>query len=436
MSGLVELLDWLDGHTDHETGSLGVAAGMVDGLDLVSMRELMHVLGDPQAAQPVVHVTGTNGKGSVATMLTALFMAHGLTVGTATSPHLDRLAERIRRNGVPIGDEELAEALDGVRQVEPLLSSRPTWFEIVVAASLRYFAEAPVDLAVVEVGLLGRYDATNVVDGAVSVVTSVGGDHTDFAEGWELAIASEKAGILRHDGTAVLGDVDPALWGVFEAEGPERLWCAGRDFGVGADQVAIGGHVVDIDGVHGAYPEVFVPLHGAHQVANAAVAVAAAEGFFGRELDPDAVREGFAAVEIPGRCEVVRHHPLVVLDGAHNPDALTALADTVDEEFAVVGSRYLVIGALAGRDPGRLVRAAAAIRPDLVVCVPAGTGVRAGDPEELARAWRATGTAVETASSVAGGIDRVRSVALDEDLVVVAGSFRLLADARRAFARE
>jgi dihydrofolate synthase/folylpolyglutamate synthase len=181
---------------------------------------------------------------------------------------------------------------------------------------------------------------------------------------------------------------------------------------------------------------VFVPLHGAHQAANAAVAVAAAEGFFGRELDPDAVREGFASVEVPGRCEVVRHHPLVVLDGAHNPDALHALALTVDDEFAVVGSRYLVVGALGGRDPERLVRAASAIRPDLVVCVPVGSGVRAGDPEELARAWRATGTAVETASSVDGGIDRVRSVALDEDLVVVAGSFRLLDDARRAFARD
>jgi len=436
VTSLVEVLDWLDGHLDHETGSLGVAAGRIDGLSLDPVRELLHVLGDPQGAQPVIHITGTNGKGSVATMVTALLMAHGLTVGTATSPHVERLAERIRRNGRPIDDDELAEALDGVRRVEPLLTTRPTWFEIMVAASLRHFAEAPVDVAVVEVGLLGRYDATNVVDGAVSVVTSIGGDHTDFAPGWELAVASEKAGILRPDGTAVLGGVAPDLWPVFEAEGPERMWCAGRDFGVGAEHVAIGGRVVDLEGVLGEYPEVLLPLHGAHQAANAAVSVAAVEAFFDRALDPDAVREAFATVAVPGRCEVVRHQPLVVLDGAHNPDALRALAATVEEEFTVVGSRYLVLGALAGRDPQRLVDAAVDLRPDLVVCVPVGEGPRAGDPESLARAWRSTGVAVETAASVSGGIDRVRSIALDEDLVVVAGSFRLLAEARSAFGRD
>ncbi|MFM7507968.1 MAG: bifunctional folylpolyglutamate synthase/dihydrofolate synthase [Actinomycetota bacterium] len=430
MTPLPVLLDWLASHTDHETGSLGVSAGRIDGLDLDSMRSLMHALGDPQQAQPVIHITGTNGKGSVASMVTALLLAHGLTVGTASSPHLRSLNERVQRNAEPITDSELAEALDGVRSIEPLLDHTPTWFEIMVAASLRYFAEAPVDVAVVEVGLLGRFDATNVVDGVVSVVTSIGGDHTDFAEGWEAAVASEKAGILRPDGTAVLGEMNPDLWPLFSAEGPARLWCAGRDFDVADDRVAVGAHVVDIDGVYSLYPDVTVPLAGAHQTANAAVAVAATEAFFDRPLDPEAVTEAFASVRIEGRCEVVAHHPLVVLDGAHNPDAAAALARTFNDEFAVIGSRYLLLGLLAGRDPDRFVDSAAAIRPDLVVCVPVGEGARRGDPAPLAAAWRRRGVAAESVGSIAAGLDRVRAAALEEDLIVVAGSFRLLDEAR------
>ncbi len=434
MGELGPMVDWLQSHLDHETGSLGVAAGKVDGLDLGVMRELVHVLGDPQDAQPVVHVTGTNGKGSVAAMVTALLMAHGLTVGTATSPHLRSINERILLGGEPVPDGVLAEALAGVRAVEPLLDGRPTWFEIMVAAGFRCFAEAPVDVAVVEVGLLGRYDATNVVDGLVSVVTSVGGDHTDFAQGWEAAIATEKAGILRPGGTAVLGDVDPALWPIFESEGPHRLWCAGRDFRVADDRVAVGGHVVDVEGVLAEYPDLLVPLAGAHQARNAAVAVAATEAFFDRPLAPDAVAEGLAAVRVEGRCEVIGHHPLVVLDGAHNPDAVEALARTVDSEFGVVGSRYLVLGLLAGRDPERFVDAAEALRPDLVVCVPVGEGPRRGDPVALAAAWRRRGVAAEPVSSVGAGLDRIMAAALEEDLVVVAGSFRLLDEARTVLA--
>jgi dihydrofolate synthase/folylpolyglutamate synthase len=431
---LARALEWLDSHQDHETGSLGVSAGHIDGLDLASVRELVGVLGDPQDAQPVVHVTGTNGKGSVAAMVSAILVAHGLTVGTATSPHLRSINERIRLNGEPVSDALLADVLDGVRAVEPLLSQRPTWFEIMVAAGLRCFAETPVDVAVVEVGLLGRYDATNVVDGVVSVVTSVGGDHTDFADGWEAAVASEKAGILRPEGTAVLGDVDPVLWPIFAAEGPARLWCAGRDFEVAEDLVAVGGHLVDVDGVYARYSELHVPLAGAHQARNAAVAVAAAEAFFDRALAPDAVAEGLASVRVEGRCEVVAHQPLVVLDGAHNPDAVAALAETVDAEFAVVGTRYLVVGLLAGRDPARFVESAAALRPDLVVCVPVGEGARRGDPEPLAAEWRRRGVAAEAVGSIPAGLDQVRAAALEEDLVVVAGSFRLLDEARSALA--
>ena len=435
MADLATELAWLDAHLDHESGSVGVAAGQVEGLDLAVMRELVGLLGDPQADVPVIHVTGTNGKGSTAAMLTALLRAHGLSVGSYTSPHLERVNERIRRDGEPIDDVDLAEVLAGVRAVEPMLSQPATWFELVTAAALRWFAEAPVDVAVVEVGLLGRYDATNVVDGRVAVITSIGGDHTDFAPGWEAAVCSEKAGIVRPEATAVLGPLPAELRAVVAAEGPARLWADGVDFEVLSERVAIGGRLLDVQGALGRYEEVFLPLHGSHQAANAAVAIAAVEAFFDRPLDPEVVREGLAAVELQGRVEVVSHQPLVVLDGAHNPDALRALAATVDDEFAAVGARLVVVGQLAGRDPAATADALRALRPDLVVCTTAAEGERGLPAERLGAACEAAGLPTEVMSDPVRAVTLALGRAQEEDLVVVAGSFRLLAPARRALAR-
>jgi dihydrofolate synthase/folylpolyglutamate synthase len=425
---------WLDARLNHETGSVGLAAGKVDGLSLAPMEALLALLGDPQHAMPVVHVTGTNGKGSVAAMVTRLLEAHGLSVGTYTSPHLHRINERIGRNGEPISDAELAEALAGVAAVESLMDQPPTWFEVMTAAAFRWFAEAPVDVAVVEVGLLGRYDATNVVDAQVAVVTSIGADHTDGAPGWELQVAGEKAGILTPHCTAVLGEMDPELVQVFRAEGPAHLWVAGSEFAVRTDVPAVGGRLLTIDGRYGIYDDLLVPLHGAHQSANAAVAVAATEAFFDRELDPDVVRAGLAAVQVPGRTEVVAHSPLVVLDGAHNVDALAALAETVEEDFTTAGSRVVVLGMLAGRDPAAACEAVAVLRPDLVVCTTVD-GARGLPAAELAAAAAAAGLPVEIDGDPARAVERVLSHADEEDTVVVTGSFRLLAAAREVVDR-
>lgn len=431
---IVEALAWLDARLDHETSTPGIAAGRIEGLSLASMRELMALLGDPQDDVPAIHITGTNGKGSVAAMITSLLRAHGLSVGTYTSPHLERVNERLSRDGVPIGDEDLAEVLSGVAAVEPLCQVQPSWFEVMTAAAFRWFAEAPVDVAVVEVGLLGRYDATNVVDARVAVVTSIGGDHTDFAPGWEVAIASEKAGIIGSDSVAVLGRIDPALVGVFEAEGPAELVRLGVDVEVEADQVAVGGHLVDLQGRHATYREVFLPLRGAHQVDNAMVAVAAVEAFFDRALPEDVVREGLAAANVPGRFEVVGHHPLVVLDGAHNPDALRVLAATLEVEFSPVGSRVVVLGQLAGRDPDAAAAAIAQLRPDLVLCTSLD-GDRGVSAEVLGAACSRAGLAHETISDPQAAVARALSLVAEEDAVVVTGSFRLLEPARRALER-
>ena len=431
---IIEALAWLDARLDHETSSPGIPAGRIEGLSLDTMRELMALLGDPQDAVPVIHITGTNGKGSVASMITALLTAHGLSVGTYTSPHLERLNERLTRDGRPIGDEDLAEVLTGIAAVEPLLGVQPSWFEVMTAAAFRWFAEAPVDVAVVEVGLLGRFDATNVVDSRVAVVTSIGGDHTDFAPGWQVAVAGEKAGIIGPDTTAVLGRIDAELVPVFSAEGPAEMVRLGVEVEVDDDQLALGGHMIDLRGRHGSYAEVFVPLHGVHQIDNAAVAVAAVEAFFDRELSADLVREGLAAVQVPGRFEVVGHHPLIVLDGAHNPDALEQVARTLEDEFAPVGSRLVVLGQLTGRDPDAAVAAIARMRPDLVLCTSL-EGERGVSAQVLAAACDRAGLTREAIADPQAAVTRALAIAADEDTVVVTGSFRLLAPARRALAR-
>lgn len=426
-----EALAWLDARLDHETASPSIAAGRIEGLSLEPMRELMALLGDPQRCAPVIHITGTNGKGSVAEMVAALLQAHGLSVGTYTSPHQERLNERIRRDGEPIDDLDLAEALAGVAAVEPLLGAPPTWFEAVTAAAFRHFAEAPVDVMVIEVGLLGRYDATNVVESEVAVITSIGADHTDFADGWQLAVASEKAGIIDPGSIAVVGALGDELVQVIEAEGPAELVRLGEHVVVEADQIAVGGHLVDVAGLHDTYREVFLPVHGEHQVANMAVAIAAVEAFFDRAIPADVLAEAAASLTLAGRVEVLGHAPLVVLDGAHNPDALQVLARTLDEEFSTSGSRYVVLGLLSGRDPERIADAVAAMRPDLVVCT-STEGDRGLDAAVLVAALEARHLPAEAVASPAAAIARARALAAEEDLLVITGTFRLLAPARAA----
>lgn len=432
---IVEALAWLDARLDHEHSSVGVAAGQIEGLSLEPMSALMGLLGDPQHAMPVVHITGTNGKGTVAAMVTALLRSHGLSVGTFTSPHMERINERISRDGEPIGDQDLAEVLSGIAAVERLCVARPSWFEVMTAAAFRWFAEAPVDVAVVEVGLLGRYDATNVADATVAVITSIGGDHTDFRPGWKEAIAAEKAGIIVPGSAAVLGRIDDELLPRFAAEGPASLVRLGEEINIDSDRLAMGGHVVDLRSNRGTYEEILIPLHGAHQVDNAALSLATVEEFFGRALSTDLVVEAFAGLDLPGRLEIVGHQPLVILDGAHNPDALEGLAATVESEFHPAGSRLVVLGQLAGRDPHAAVEALKGLRPDLVLCCSLD-GDRGVPAEVLGVACDRVGISCEAIADPQSAVARALALAAEEDLVVVTGSFRMIGPARLALKQD
>jgi len=398
------------------------------------MRELCGVLGDPQGAQATVHITGTNGKGSVARMVTRLLGEHDLTVGTYLSPHLERINERISRNGEPIRDDDLAATLTHLAGIEGLLSHRPSYFELLTAAAYHWFADEAVQAAVVEVGLLGRWDATNVVDGLVAVLTNVGHDHTDGQGDWRRRIAEEKAGIVKPGSTFVLGETSADLAPVFDAVDAAATWRRGRDFECVDDRLAVGGRLVSLRTPGGAYDDVFLPLHGEHQADNAAVALAAAEAFFDRPLDEDVVRRAFASVENPGRFEVVQHEPLLVLDGAHNVDGARAAARTLEEGFTIGGQRRYVIGTLAGRDPRALLEAlGTAGAAEIVCCSP--DSPRALPARELAEVVRSLGGTARVVPDVGEALSAALEQAGDEDAVIVTGSLYTVGAARAACRR-
>ena len=420
---------YLDDHTDLEK----LAAGRWDPPTLDRMRELAAFLGDPQHAQPLVHMTGTNGKGSTVRMVTALLGAHNLSVGTYTSPDLEGVTERIGRNGEAIDEEGFVESIEAVGHAEDATGVRPTRFEILTLAAYRWFADVAVDVAVVEVGMGGRWDATNIADASVAVVTNVGLDHVEVLGPTRKDIAAEKAGIVKPGSALVLGETDAELVAVFEAEAEGVVWRRYRDFGCDVNRVAVGGRSVDLRTPSAVYDDVFLPLHGAHQGDNAALSLAAAEAFFGRTLDDEVVREAFAAVTVPGRFEVVRRSPLVALDGAHNPHGAAAVAATL-ADFGVAGERILVVGMNTGRDPVEMLEAFGVTEARLVVATQADFA-RATPATDVAAAARSLGVDAEAVPSIPDAVRRAIAQATEDDLVLVTGSLYVVGAARRELRR-
>ena len=432
-----EALAYLDEHVNLESTKGGPVAGAVHGLSLDRMRGIVDVLGDPQASAPVIHVTGTNGKGSTARMISALIGAHGLTVGTYGSPHLESITERIRRNADLISEEAFAEVVSEIAGLESLFPDRPSYFDLLTAAAFSWFAREAVEVMVVEVGLLGRYDSTNVVEADVAVITNVGRDHTDGKGDWRRAIAEEKAGIIEDGSAVIIGETDPALVEVFRAEGGALHWVRDEHFGVTSSLVAVGGRQVDLYTPGSRHREVFLPVHGAHQARNASIAVAAVEAFFGRPLDRTVVSEALASVELPGRFEVCSRSPLIVVDMAHNPDGTAALAATLKEEFTPEGDITLVVGFLGGRDIEATLEPLLALGLRRVICT-SPDSPRAVPVEEVREAVAralvdrpgSAATEVRAYDDVAEAVRRAAALLRDDEALVIAGSTYVAGDAR------
>ncbi|MEU1416051.1 folylpolyglutamate synthase/dihydrofolate synthase family protein [Streptomyces sp. NPDC005731] len=355
---------------------------------------LMDVLGEPQRSYPSIHITGTNGKTSTARMIETLLGAFELRTGRYTSPHVQSVTERISLDGAPVSAERFIETYNDlkpyVEMVDGQQEYRLSFFEVLTGMAYAAFADAPVDVAVVEVGMGGSWDATNVIDGDVAVVTPIDLDHTDRLGGTPGEIAQEKSGIIKQGATVIMAQqpVDAAQVLLKKAvEVDTTVAREGLEFGVVSRQVAVGGQLVTLRGLGGEYEELYLPLHGAYQAHNAAVALAAVEAFFGvgserpQPLDHDTIRKAFAAVSSPGRLEVVRRSPTVVLDAAHNPAGARATAEAVSEAFDF--SRLIgVVGASADKNVRGLLEAFEPIFAEVVVTQ--NSSHRAMDADELA----------------------------------------------------
>lgn len=328
--------------------------------DLGRIEELLDVLGSPQRAYPSIHLTGTNGKTSTARMIDSLLRAHGLHTGRYTSPHLETVRERISLDGQPVDEERFVAVYREVGPVAELLDARNdeplTYFDMTTALAFATFADAPVDVAVVEVGLGGAEDATNVLQAGVAVITPIGLDHTEWLGDTVEDIALAKSGIV-HEGATLICAAQPeeAMEPILErcAEVGATIAREGGEFGVVERNLALGGQVLTLQGLGGVYDEIFLPLHGAHQAQNAALALAAVEAFLGagkhRQLELDLVREGFASTSSPGRLERVRSAPTVLVDAAHNPHGMAATVQALTEEFAF-RKLVVVVGVLGDKD--------------------------------------------------------------------------------------
>ena len=345
------------------------------------IRAVMELLGDPQRGFPVIHVTGTNGKTSTARIIEALLRELGLKTGRFTSPHLHSMLERVAVAGRPVDAGRFLAAYDDVIPFVEIVDGRSildggppmTYFEVLVAVAYAAFADLPVDVAVVEVGMGGSWDATNVVDAPVSVVTPIDLDHRHFLGDTVEEIAREKAGIIKADAITVVGlQASPDAVEVLVDRAIDvgaRVVLEGTDFGVTARDVAVGGQQISVRGLAAEYPDLFLPLHGTHQAQNAAVAVAAVEAFLGggeTALDVDVVRAGLATVDSPGRLEIVRRSPTVLVDAAHNPAGARALRDAVQDSFTfarLVG----VVAVMKDKEAAEILEALEPVLDEVVV---------------------------------------------------------------------
>jgi dihydrofolate synthase / folylpolyglutamate synthase len=403
--------------------------------DLDRIRALAELLDHPERTYPTIHVAGTNGKTTTTRLIGRILCAHGLSAGVYTSPHLHSVTERLALCDDPIHEKEFAEAyahlrpyLEEVdRQGEPV-----TYFETLTALAFVWFTEKPVDVGVFEVGMGGRWDATNVVRSKVAVICSIDLDHPELGSTIEQ-VAREKAAIIKEGSTVVVQDPGPAQLAAVHDRATEvgaTVLVFGTDFSLRDRTVAVGGQQFGVGGPHGRYEDLFLPLHGAHQAENAAAAIAACEAFMERPLSDDAVREAMAGATSPGRLEVVSRQPLVVLDGAHNPEAARTLATALGEAF-VWGRLHLVLGILSNKDADGVVEPLASRSDHAYAC--ANSSPRSLPPDAVAEACRRAGLEATPYPTVDEALKAAEAAADDEDLILVTGSLYTVADARRRY---
>jgi dihydrofolate synthase / folylpolyglutamate synthase len=411
---------------------------------LEATRRAAELLGDPQRAYPIIHITGTNGKTSTSRMIESILRAHGLRTGMLTSPHLERVNERIVIDGVPISNaafvsnwQDIRPFLDITDAELDLSGEEPlTFFEALTLLAFAAFADAPVDVVVLEVGMGGEWDSTNVADGQVAVFTPIALDHTARLGKTVAEIARTKSGIIKPAAAVVSAAQAPEALAELEraAELTEStLAVAGGAFELVSDTVAVGGQVITVRGLAGSYPDLFLPLFGDHQASNAALAIAAVESFIGGgtlALNQDVLAEGLATTTSPGRLQVIGNEPTVLVDAAHNPHGAAALAIAITEYFTF-DHVTAVIGILGDKDAGGILRALDGVIDEAIITQ--STSDRAVDADDLAALAVAIlgSDRVSVERSIEAALDTARDRAGEsaKGAVLVTGSITLVGDA-------
>jgi dihydrofolate synthase / folylpolyglutamate synthase len=405
------------------------------GPSLDRIREIAGLLDQPQLTYPSIHITGTNGKTTAARVAASVACAHGIPVGLYTSPHLLSVTERLSICGQDITEGEFAQEWEHLEPFLQLVDGRGfgevTYFEAVTALAYLWFADKPVGLGVFEVGLGGTWDATNLVDGEVAVVTPIGMDHVAELGPTLEDIAGEKAGILKPGATAVFREQEPAVAAVLAGRpaevGSTPRW-EGEDWEVEERLLAVGGQAFRLRGLHAAYEDLYLPLFGDYAVHNAAAGIVAVEALTGQPLHDDTLREGLAVVQSPGRLEIAALEPSVILDGAHNPAGAAALADAMRESFRW-RRLHLVLAVSANKDLAGICAPLAPLADEAYVA--RNDSVRSADPDAVAAAL---GRPAARFGSVAQALAAARAAADPADVVLVTGSLFTVADAKRALA--
>jgi dihydrofolate synthase/folylpolyglutamate synthase len=424
----VEALTWLESHVDFER----VAPNRQAVPTLQPIVDTLGLLADPQLDYPTIHITGTNGKGTTTTLTSALLSATGLRVGSFTSPDLHAVNERIAVNGEPIDDDDFIGLFSRLADVESVSGIALTRFELLTVAALLHFSDEGVDVAVVEVGMGGTWDSTNVIDSDVAVLTNVDLDHTAVLGGTISAIANDKVGIFRTEGVAIVATTNAIVVEIAQRRATElgaTLWLLDDSFVIERNELAVGGRAITLRTPYEHYADVLVSLHGIHQGVNAATAIVAAEAFLGRALGVEVVGSTLAKARMPGRMELISRRPMIVVDGAHNPAGIRALVATLDGAFHVQGQRRCVLGMLAGRDVDDMVSPLVALGfTEFHCCAPLSP--RAVSASQVAEAVRRHGGVAYEHPSATAALSHARERSTDEDLIVVAGSLYLVAEVR------
>lgn len=433
-----QLRAWLDAHINYErSGKAKSAVGFHDPAErLEAIRVACETLDNPQFNFESIHVTGTNGKTSTSRLISRLLEVTDVSTGLYTSPHLSLLNERIEIRGDAVSDVELDDMLQLLKlREEHGLLPELSYFELLTLAGFLCMSDAPVDVGVVEVGVGGRFDATNVLDASVAVVTNIGTDHVDYLGPTRADVAWHKAGIITDQTVLVARAADVDEFPVLVKVSPKAQVLLGRDALVLDRQLAHGGSVVTFETPHARYEDLYLPVFGSFQVENALAAMLAVEARKGAPLKIDAVREAFATVRFPGRMEVCRRSPVVLVDGAHNAEGAFALARGIDDHFSAIASQVLVLGMLKGHDPeaflstyreqltGQQIRLVIATQAQWDRVIPA---------ETLAKIARDQGATAVAVSDVESALSEATKCADDDCMVVVAGSLYVAGEVRSA----